>query len=78
LKINAAIAHAPEASERVRLATEVAEMDSKLTSVAAEVPRSIYDSNIERGMASSVDVNAPLATGECKADGLFSLVLNLI
>ena len=64
LRLNAAIAHAPEAAERVRLASEVAELDSKLASVAAEVPRSFYDSNIEKGMASYVDVNAPLATGE--------------
>ncbi|MBU2937018.1 MULTISPECIES: hypothetical protein [Pacificibacter] len=64
LRLNAAIAHAPEAAERVRLASEVAELDGKLASVAAEVPRSFYDGNIEKGMATHVDVNAPLATGE--------------
>ena len=64
LRLNAAVAHAPEAAERVRLASEVAELDSKLASVAAEVPRSFYDGNIEKGMATHVDVNAPLATEE--------------
>jgi hypothetical protein len=64
LRLNAAIAHAPEAAERVRLASEVAELDRKLASVAAEVPRSFYDGNIEKGMATHVDVNAPLATEE--------------
>ena len=64
LHMQAAVAHAPEAAERVRLASEVAELDRKLASVAAEVPRSFYDGNIEQGMATHVDVNAPLATGE--------------
>lgn len=64
LRLYAAIAHAPEAAERVRLASEVAELDTKLASVAAEVPRSFYDGNIEQGMATHVDVNTPLATGE--------------
>lgn len=64
LRLNAAIAHAPEAAERVRLAFEVAELDGKLASVAAEVPRSFYDANIEKGMETHVDVTAPLATGE--------------
>ncbi|EAQ26707.1 hypothetical protein ROS217_19312 [Roseovarius sp. 217] len=64
LRLQAAVAHAPEAAERVRLASEVGELDRKLASVAAEVPRSFYDGNIEKGMATYVDVNAPLATGE--------------
>lgn len=64
LRLHAAAAHAPEASERVRVASEVAELDRKLASVAAEVPRSFYDGGIEKGMATYVDVNAPLATGE--------------
>lgn len=49
---------------RLRVASEVAELDRKLASVAAEVPRSFYDGGIEKDMATYVDVNAPLATGE--------------
>ncbi|AML50458.1 hypothetical protein [Falsihalocynthiibacter arcticus] len=53
LRLHGAIAHAPEASERVRLAHEAAE----LAGVAAEVPRSFCDGNMEQGMATHVDVN---------------------
>lgn len=64
LRLYAAAAHAPEASERVRIASEVAALDGKLASVAAEVPRSFFDGGIEKGMATRVEIDAPLATGE--------------
>ncbi|SEQ90634.1 hypothetical protein [Thalassovita taeanensis] len=64
LRLYAAAAHAPEASERVRIASEVAALDGKLASVAAEVPRSFFDGGIEKGMATRVEIDTPLATGE--------------
>ena len=60
LRLHAAAAHAPEAVERVSVAAEVAGLDTMLAKVAAEVPRSFYDANIEKGMASHVDINSPL------------------
>jgi hypothetical protein len=67
LHLQAAVAHAPEAAERVRLASEAAEaaeLDAKLASVAAEVPRSFYDGNIEKGTNTRVEIDMPLSTGE--------------
>ncbi|WP_349035753.1 hypothetical protein [Pseudotabrizicola sp. 4114] len=64
LRMNAAVAHAPEASERVRVASEIAGLDRKLASVAMEIPRTFYNPGVEAGMASRVEVDAPLATGE--------------
>lgn len=64
LRLHTAAAHAPQAAERVRVASEIAGLDAKLASVVAEVPRSFYDANIEKSMASHVDVNSPLSTGE--------------
>ncbi len=60
LRLHAAAALAPEATERLSVAAEVAGLDAKLAKVAAEVPRSFYDANIEKGMASHVDINSPL------------------
>ena len=60
LRLHAAAVHAPEAAEPVSVAAEVAGLDAKLAKVAAEVPRSFYDANIEKGMASHVDINSPL------------------
>lgn len=64
LRMNAAVAHAPEASERVRVASEIAGLDRKLASVAMEIPRTFYNPGVEAGMASRVEVDAPLSTGE--------------
>lgn len=64
LRLHAAAAHAPQAAERVRAASEIASLDRKLASVAAEVPRSFYDPTIEKGMASHVNIDVPLSTGE--------------
>ncbi len=64
LRIHAAAALAPEAAERVRVASEIAGLDAKLASVAAEIPRTFFNPGIEKGMATRVDVNAPLSTGE--------------
>lgn len=60
LRLHAAAAHAPEAAERVSAALEVEALDAKLAKVAAEVPRSFYDANVEKGMASHVDISSPL------------------
>jgi hypothetical protein len=59
-----AAGHAPEASERVRVASEIAGLDRKLASVAMEIPRSFYSPGIEAGMQTRVEVDMPLATGE--------------
>jgi hypothetical protein len=64
LRMSAAIAHAPEAAERVSVAQEVVSLDAKLASVAAEIPRSFYNPGVEKGMATRVEVDAPLSTGE--------------
>ncbi len=64
LRLYAAAAQAPEAAERVRVESEVAALDGKLASVAAEVPRSFFDGGIEKGMATRVEIDTPLATGE--------------
>ena len=64
LRMSAAIAHAPEGAERVRVTQEVASLDAKLASVATEIPRSFYSPGVEKGMATRVEVDAPLATGE--------------
>ena len=60
LRIYAAAAHAPEASKRVAVAQEVAALDAKLAAVEAEVAPSFYNAGIEAGMASAVDISAPL------------------
>jgi hypothetical protein len=64
LRMNAALAHAPEASERVRVASEIAGLDRSLASVAMEIPRSFYSPGVEAGMQTRVEVDAPLSTGE--------------
>jgi len=64
LRFDAAVAHAPEAAARVKVAQEIAGLDRGLASVAMEIPRSIYSPGVEAGMASRVEVDAPLATGE--------------
>ena len=44
--MSVAIAHASEAAERVRVTQEVASLDAKLASVAAEIPRSFYNPGV--------------------------------
>lgn len=61
---DAAAVHAPEATERVRVASEIAGLDRSLASVAMEIPRSFYSPGVEAGMQTRVEVDAPLATGE--------------
>ncbi|GEM_PF-3552319 len=64
LRFDAAVAHAPDAAARVKVAQEIAGLDRSLASVAMEIPRSFYSPGVEAGMASRVEVDAPLATGE--------------
>ena len=61
---DAAAVHAPEATERVRVASEIAGLDRSLASVAMEIPRSFYSPGVEAGMQTRVEVDAPLSTGE--------------
>lgn len=58
----AATAHAPEASERVMVAQNVAALDAKFAKVEAEVPRNYYNAGHAMQMASRVDVDAPLVS----------------
>lgn len=58
------LGHAPEASERVRVASEIAGLDRSLASVAMEIPRSFYSPGVEAGMQTRVEVDATLSTGE--------------
>ena len=44
--MSVAIAHASEAAERVRVAQEVASLDTQLAGVAAEIPRSFYSPGV--------------------------------
>lgn len=62
LRMDAAIAHAPEAAMRVKVAQDVAALDEKLASIAAEVPRAFYDPTVEAGMQTRVDVDSALRT----------------
>lgn len=55
---DAAAAHAPEASMRVKVARDVAALDAKLAGVADEMPRSFYDPTIEQGMATRVNADS--------------------
>lgn len=62
LRMDAAIAHAPDAAMRVKVAEDVAALDEKLASVAAEVPRVFFDPIVEAGMQTRVDVDSALRT----------------
>lgn len=64
LRMDAAIAHAPDAAMRVRVAQDVAALDEKLASVAAKVPRVFYDPIVEAGMQTRVNVESPLRTAD--------------
>lgn len=64
LRMDAATAHAPEASARIVVAQEIAGLDRSLASVAMEIPRSFYSPGVEAGMQTRVEVDAPLSTGE--------------
>lgn len=58
LRVDAAAAYAPEASMRVKVARDVAGLDAKLASVAAELPGSFYDLKIAAGMATRVNTDS--------------------
>ncbi|MFC5738646.1 hypothetical protein [Sinirhodobacter huangdaonensis] len=60
LRVYAAAKHAPEASERVQVAQEVAALDAKLASAQAEVAPAFYNAGVQEGMRTAVDVSAPL------------------
>lgn len=62
LRGHAAAVYAPEATERVRKAQDVAALDAKLAKVEADIPRSFYNSTVEAGMNSRVDADTPLRT----------------
>ena len=57
LRVEAA-AYAPEASMRIKVARDVAGLDAKLASVAAELPGSFYDLKIAAGMATRANTDS--------------------
>ena len=66
LRMDAALAHAPEASMRIHAAAQVGKLDAQLASVAADIPLNFYSAGIEAGMNSRVadPTEVPLSTGE--------------
>lgn len=60
LTVNAASKHAPEASERLQQAVAVGELDAKLAAAQAEVAPAFYNTGVQEGMRTAVDISAPL------------------
>ena len=59
LRMAAAVAHCPDAASRIEVAQEIAELDAKLASVAAEIPRAFYSPRVADGVQTRVDIDAP-------------------
>ena len=55
---------APAETAQIHVVTEIHALDAKLAGVAAEMPQSIFNPIIEKGMATHVDENASLVTAE--------------